>query len=363
MRFPLSSFLFAAALCAAGASAVGCFMEPGETEDHSDREDALKKSATAHWFYSGPLPRLLSPTITVSLDGHTARVSGLLPPDAMIPELPHVRTMSVSGTEDVQVDVVYPIATARTHDGKSDSKPGTYSMSTVTPYRPDGNAWTPKEGNHFVTWGGFPFLPYNNGIALHGPITDMKSGDGMMDTWYLRRGDVSGGCNRMMGEHVVELAHIVGVGMRSVYKANTQVSMAAKVPVKVVSGYDTYDGKPIDVDYPTDIKAVRPTGDVAMFGSWVASETPAGTDLPPDMKWEGGVNGEWYVFAEHARQNWVCSALPKELAALKTWASSRTSVDPKNDERAGELPADFCQVKTCVLDALASGTSPDSCLE
>ena len=38
-----------------------------------------------------------------------------------------------------------------------------------------------------------------------------------------------------------------------------------------------------------------------MFGSWVASEMPDGKDLPPDMKWEGGVSGKSYVFKEHAR--------------------------------------------------------------
>ena len=358
----LRTALLAAAVLSTGASILGCLLDPGEGEDADAREDALAKSAQAHWFYGGPVPRLDSPSITVSLDGHTARVSGLLPAGAMIPELPHVKTRSVPDSDDVRVDVVYPIATARTYDGKSDSKPGTYSMSTVTPYRPDGNAWTPKEGTHWVTWGGFPFLPYNNGIALHGPITDTKSGDGMMDTWYLRRGDVSGGCNRMMGEHVVELAHVIGVGMRSVYKANTPITMASKVPVTVVSGYDTYDGKPIDVDYPTDIHAVRPKGDVAMFGSWVASETPDGSDLPPDMKWEGGVNGEWYVFAEHARHDWVCSALPAELSALRAWAKARTTVDAGDDERTGELPAEFCQVRTCVLDALEAGGDAEDCL-
>jgi hypothetical protein len=362
MRFPISSAVLVAAVLATGASVIGCLVEPVEDEQADSRDDALAKSATAHWFYGGPLPRLDSPAIIVSLDGHTVRISGLLPDGAMIPELPHVKTSSVSGSDDVRVDVVYPIATARTYDGKSDSTPGKYSMSSVRPYRPDGNAWTPKEGTHWVTWGGFPFLPYNGGIALHGPITDTKSGDGIMDTWFLRRGDVSGGCNRMMGEHVVELAHIIGVGMRSIYKANTPVTMASKVPVTVVAGYDSYDGQLIDVDYPTDIHAVRPKGDVAMFGSWVASETPDGKDLPPDMKWEGGVNGQWYTFAEHARQNWVCSALPKDLPALRAWALARTGVDAANDERAGELPADFCQVRTCVLGQLGTGGDPESCL-
>jgi len=59
--------------------------------------------------------------------------------------------------------------------------------------------------NEKATWGGFPFIPYNRGIAFHGPIT---AADGQ---WKLIRGAVSHGCQRMQGEHATELANLIGV--------------------------------------------------------------------------------------------------------------------------------------------------------
>src|SRR5438876_577270 len=83
------------------------------------------------------------------------------------------------------------------------------------------SACTAEEGEHQVPWGGFPFIAYNQGIALHGPITSKdNAGTPDMSVWYLRRGAVSGGCNRMFGEHVVEVAHMIGANMRKVYDAN-----------------------------------------------------------------------------------------------------------------------------------------------
>src|SRR4051812_14996477 len=121
-------------------------------------EDDLQAKADEEWFYNGPMPVLEQPHVTVSLAGNTAHLTGLLPLKATAPNLPNVKTSLENGR--TRIDAVYPIATARA--GKSNSKPGTYSFYYAMPYRPNGQAWTPEEGNHFVTWGGFPFIAYND---------------------------------------------------------------------------------------------------------------------------------------------------------------------------------------------------------
>ena len=314
-----------------------CAADTGE--DTGSSEDAIvSRKVDDHWFYGGPLPPLQSPSVTASLEGHTARVTGYLPADTELPELPHVKTKLESGK--LRLDIVYPIATAMA--GASNSRPGTYSFQLAKPYRPNGPAFTQSLGWHDVPWGGFPFLAYNGGIAFHGPITDRDNeAPGDLGVWYLRRGEVSSGCNRMMGEHVVEMSHVLGISMHKVYAANTAITPTTTAKVKIIAGYDTYDGKYIDVDYPTDTGAKRPASvygadSVVMFGSWVASEMPDGKDLPPDMKWEGGVSGKYYDFQQHAVVGAVCSMPKSSLAALKAIAAARPG---------GELPADFCAKK------------------
>ncbi len=334
----LRSIRVLALLALASSSLVACAADTGQ-EDVASGDDALTSAKVDdHWFYSGSIPQLESPSITASLAGHTARVTGFLPDGASLPgDLPHVKTKIENGR--TRVDIVYPIATAM--PGKSNSRPGTYSFYEAKPYRPNGPAYTQSLGWHNVTWGGFPFIAYNNGIAFHGPITDQDSeASADINVWYLRRGNVSSGCNRMMGEHVVELANTIGINMRKVYAANTAYTPTTSAKVKVLADYDTYDGKYIDVDYPTDTGAKRPASvygadKVVMFGSWVASEMPNGKDLPPDMKWEGGVSGKPYDFSQHAKNGLVCSMPKSSLAELKTIAA-RTS---------GVLPADFCAKK------------------
>jgi hypothetical protein len=328
---------------------VGC-SDASSDVDVTDEE--LAQKATEEWFYTGPMPALEQPHITVSLEGNTARLSGLLPVNATLPALPHVKTIIENGR--TRVDAVYPIATAR--PGKTNSSPGTYHFQLAIPYRPDGVAWTPEEGNHFVTWGGFPFISYNNGIAFHGPITPTQNISRNLSVWVLKRGDVSGGCNRMLGEHVLELAHAIGIDMRKSWIANKSFVPGAwsgsdktKLPavVDVISGYDEYEGQLVDVDYPTDVGVVRPKGNVVMFGSWVASELPNGKDLPPSLNWEGGVSGNLYVFAEHAVQGSVCSVKPADLPLIRA----------RGD---GRVPADFCENKACYLAAYRAN-APLSC--
>jgi hypothetical protein len=347
-RSPVARTLKALAAFAAAATLAGCASETaGGADGVSTGGDALSAKADEHWVYNGTLPTLENATITVALKGHTARVTGYLPAGAPAPNVPHAR-LTPEGAR-TKIDLVYPIATAR--PGKSNSIPGVYALQYVKPYRPDGNAWTQEEGDHQVPWGGFPFFAYNNGIAFHGPITSQDNKSPIdQSVWYLERGTVSGGCNRMMGEHVVELTHVMGVNMRRIYNPDSAVTPSNRAPVTVVDDYDLWNGKYVDVDYPTAVGVVRPAkvvgaDKVEMFGSWVATEAPDGSDLPPDMKWEGGVAGKPYVFAKHAVPNLVCS-FPKDTHAR---------LRELQRVRRNELPADLCAKKACYVDAIRAG--------
>ena len=343
------SRLALALMLASSLVAGGCAAEPDSSEDQGESsEDALIAKADEHWLYTGPLPALKDAKVIASLEGNTAHVIGYLPDGAApLPELPHVKTRLENGR--TRVDIVYPIATAA--PPKTNSRPGTYSFYGAKPYRPDGIAYTVSAGNHFVPWGGFPFLGYNDGIAFHGPITSQDNkGAPDAQVWYLKRGDVSSGCNRMMGEHVTELAHVLGINMRKVWTANQMYANPTTAKTQVIAGYDTLDGKFIDVDYATDVGVTRPGkkhGDdkVVMFGSWIATETPDGKDLPQDMKWEGGVSGKPYVFSEHAVMGNVCSSAKKDLAGRKRLQA----------QTGGELPTSICAKKACVVEAIRSG--------
>jgi hypothetical protein len=335
----------------ASSVAAGCLAEPEDDADLEIGEDALAQKADEHWLYTGPMPVLEAAKVFVSLQGHTARVSGLLPAGARVPDLPHVRAQAEGAR--TRLDVVYPIATAAY--GVANSVPGReYGFEHARPYRPDGMAYPRSDpGGHWVTWGGFPFLAYNGGIAFHGPITPRNSrGRPDMSVWYLQRGKVSAGCNRMMGEHVVEMSHMLGISMRKIYGENQMYWRPTAAKVLILADYDRYGDKYIDVDYPTDVGAPRPAAthgreQVEMFGSWVATETPDGRDLPPDMKWRGGVSGAYYVFAEHARRDMVCSYAKRDLTGLKNLAR----------HMGGELPRSICEKKACVEGSIRAGRS------
>lgn len=350
----MSSRLMLAALVFASAAFVGCGADSSSDGDLENGEDALTHRARDAWFYDGPLPALESPRVAVSLKGHTVRVSGLLPAGMQAPSLPHLKSKTENGR--VRVDVVYPIATGA--EAGFNSRPGPYQFQVARPYRPDGIT-TSSHGTSFVTWGGFPFLGYNNGVALHGPITTETNGAGT-DVFYLKRGPVSHGCNRMNGEHVTEVAHLVGVSMRKVWVADEiyESPSTNHAQVEVLADYDQYDGKPVDVDYATDgairndgFKMVRPQNSV-MFGSWIASESADGKDLPIAMKWQGGVAGQIYDFKQHVIPNMVCSMPEKNIKALREFAARQPNK---------ELPKGICEKRACVLGKLAANADPGVC--
>jgi hypothetical protein len=216
-------------------------------------EDQLRKGAAEQWIYDGLLPALESPTITVSQTAHTVRVTGLLPTSFASP-LPFYADSQPSA-DRTQIAVVYPIATG----AEVNAEPSQYTITRASP-------WVPT--NSEATWGGFPFIPYDKGIAFHGPITAQ---DGQ---WHLIRGPVSHGCNRMQGEHVVELANLIGVNMTTKVWTGAAVT-GLNVPVTVLHAVDTWKGQNVDVDYPADPRVERPTDNVKMFRTWSSDDFAA----------------------------------------------------------------------------------------
>lgn len=235
------------------------------TEDSPSSEDDLSAGSNSDkWVYNGPLPHLESPSIVMSRYTHTARISGFLPAGYNVANLPFYakdQARQVGGR--TKIDVVYPVAT-----GSSFNLPrGNYTTERVWPRRTDSSA----------PWGGFPFISYVNpalssstGVAFHGPIT---SSDG---EWELIRGPVSHGCNRMQGEHVVELAHLIGVDMTSRIWSGNSNAGNIDVPVKVLVGEsDTWEGQGVDVAYPARAEVRRPTTNVKMFRTWRSQDFPS----------------------------------------------------------------------------------------
>ncbi len=225
-------------------------------ENPGNAADDLAKGTNDQWIYSGPLPALDSPTITVSQTANTARVTGLVP-KTFTGAFPFYAVTTRLVTGRTELSVVYPIATG----AASNAQPNNYLITVASP-------WVPT--NDHATWGGFPFIPYDQtrGIAFHGPIT---AADG---EWKLIRGPVSHGCNRMQGEHVVELAALIGVNMSTTIYKGTGVT-GLHVPVTVIHQTDVYRGKNVDVDYPALPSVQRPTTNVTKFKTWSSDDYPA----------------------------------------------------------------------------------------
>lgn len=269
MRHP-ALWLWSLGLLALGCgdpAAVGDGLDDGNVNLSSEE---IRSTGSPPWMYTGPLPALANVQIYVSQAGHTARVVGDLPAD-WNGTVPYYAVVERVGTTR-KLTVVYPIATGAS--ASHDSQPGRFTSVTTIPYRPNGMAY-PSTGPTYVTWGGFPFIGYNNGIAFHGPITFSSStaGGEQVYEWYLRRGPVSHGCNRMQGEHVVELAHLLGYDMRNTWQPNQRVTR--RVTINVSRDYDRLpSGETVDVDYPRTAGAVAPSGPVRMFRTWNADEMP-----------------------------------------------------------------------------------------
>lgn len=216
---PTASVLLAALV-------VACSAAEADDDDASGNADAIEKSGESPpWIYEGPLPTLVEPSLVVSIAGHTLRVSGTLPEGFDVETLPWYALRSTTPEGQQKISVVYPVATGRMIKGQWNNVPGHYDHLNVRPYRPKDPDQSGKEH-----WGGFPFLNYHDArrFALHGPIdfaTDADvDGDGANDVdWRLVRGRVSAGCQRMQGEHVLELTRMLGFDMSYAHSTRENV--------------------------------------------------------------------------------------------------------------------------------------------
>jgi hypothetical protein len=102
------SRLVALAVLASSLVAAGCLAEPEDDADLEIGEAALAQKADEHWLYTGPMPVLEAAKVFVSLQGHTARVSGLLPAGARVPDLPHVKAQAEGARPRLDVEAASP---------------------------------------------------------------------------------------------------------------------------------------------------------------------------------------------------------------------------------------------------------------
>jgi hypothetical protein len=272
----LRLFLAGVLVTAAAVQLGGCASEDpeenagGESAESSYEDELINAEKNGQpsqkWIYDGMLPRLERPEVVGSLKGHTVRVTGLLP-RTFQGELPFYAEAKPVG-DRTKVTVVYPIAT-----GKVDPSTGLAPAAAGTYTTLFGIAYTPT--NTKAPWGGFPFMMYHSkrGIAFHGPITSVTDvGTGDLE-WHLYRGPVSHGCNRMAGEHIVEMAHLVGIDMTKPYKVSDRFALVVKTTI--TPEYDVFDGNTVDVDYPAEKGVVLPTGTgVKMYPTWRSDDFP-----------------------------------------------------------------------------------------
>ena len=260
---------FVVSFAALGLSACGTF----QNQDLGSEAQNLPYPGGIgpQWVYNGalvPLERVEE--VVVSIKGHTVRVTGVLPRSYDGSKLPYYAEKEDLGGQ-LRISVVYPIATARLGSFNDNGTP----VRNATPKtNPKIVTVLRKTENNVAEWGGFPFLIYEpaRAIGFHGPITHRGVGGSQ---WELLRGPVSHGCNRMQGEHTLELATLLGLNTSSKVYAANEAGPTLNVPVKVMAladGYDKYKGALVDVDYPGTSGMVRPkvaTGvAVKLFKTW-----------------------------------------------------------------------------------------------
>jgi hypothetical protein len=274
--------------------ALGCGLS---SNDGSAGDEMRMASGSPPWLYEGPVPVLDSPSMIVSLTGHTLRVTGALPEGFDASQLPDYVVVTDGGGRTMAT-IVYPIATgAKNPQGQWNNVPNVppnpvprYDHLNVRPYRPNDSAGE--------AWGGFPFLNYHDQrrFAFHGPIDFVEDGVDNVDDgttsadWRLVRGRVSHGCNRMQGEHVLELTHLLGFDMTKPYSTSENVvSPTNGVPGKWIAtdlvvldepNYDTFANPAhggaveiVDVDYPKHptVPAWPEGAAVMTFSTWDAN--------------------------------------------------------------------------------------------
>jgi hypothetical protein len=293
IRMVVSAALFSVVACGGPAvdmDAPGNAADEAFIDEQAANEEPLLRYTqdTSKWVYQGVLPKLDDVSIVVSLQGRTAHVSGLLPV-GFTGTIPFYAVKETVGSR-TRLHVVYPIATA---DPSSFVSPGVKSRDPQPGnYKVCGGS--KAEPTAISPFGGFPFIEYvcnftdrdgrvRSGIAFHGPITTARY-EGT-SYWSLLRGPVSHACNRMLGEHVLELARITGFDKGQM-----------GTPVKVIAGVDTFQGKAVDVDYAAT-RFERPAN-ATVFKTWQAVRAT-------------GANGVVLDFPRWACEASRCASMPE----------------------------------------------------
>lgn len=319
-----------------GLFGAGCAV-PSEEAVGADEEAIEKTGESPPWLYEGPMPVLESPSLTVSIAGHTTRITGLLPTDYDASKLPWYALALPAANGRTSVTVVWPAASGRKIDGKWNNVPGTYDHLNVRPYRPRDPGSMHKEH-----WGGFPFLNYHDDrrFALHGPIDfteDMDvDGDATKDTdWRLVRGRISAGCQRMQGEHVLELTHMLGFDMRAPHstrenKPDPKNGVEGKyfeirIEVLAEPKLDTIEDETgaevaLDVAYPKH-ESVPPI--------------PASTKVRVMPTWDANEMMSWACAVKDADNPNIHSSIPRTGGRFDGSYCARTRGANKRDARTG----------------------------
>ena len=171
------------------------------------------------------LPPLVSPKITVSLNGLTLHLTDAVTGfDKVFPIGPgRIETDPTSGEFGESLSY-HPIATSGRHD----------FAITPSSIQPCKTWWTdPETGAQSPVFAGLPFMSWSGNYAIHGPIDNFTAPNG----GNLRRGFVSHGCIRMEAADVLEVyARIKGVSKTPVHvqrepeltPERTKVDLAAK---------------------------------------------------------------------------------------------------------------------------------------
>lgn len=182
------------------------------------------------------LPRLVSPRITLSINGLTLRLTDPATGfDKVFPVGAGAIEVDDTSGEYRESLSLYPVSST----GKSDFQ---ITPSSIQPCK---TWWTdPATGAKSPVFAGLPFMSFYGPYAIHGPIDNYRSATG----GTLRRGYVSHGCFRMEAADVLEVyARIKGV---------------AKVPVHVQREAERLPDR-TEVDLPA---------------KWIGSECTADAD-------------------------------------------------------------------------------------
>lgn len=220
--------------------------------------------STPGYIYKGPMPRMRNVEIYVSTKSNTMRVIGY-PTDANAA----AQTPWLNRASDGRYFVVYPVGTARSGKTNADvSGAKTFKFTQIRPRRSQSVYEGKPTDQH-----GLPFLNYQGSIAIHGPASLMKNYSQWMK---LSRGDVSAGCTRMEGEHVIELAHIVGIDMSKYYSVDSSIPSSTAnrnlSGIKIFNNWDMIDGTIVDsVFAPVNRTG---TAGVKWYPTWDASQIP-----------------------------------------------------------------------------------------